>query len=58
MEILNWRRFWEQFSVSIHKLSSLVYLYLQHALKDGSAKGVIEGLRLTACNLDTIDHVS
>ena len=37
--ILNWRRFWEQFSVSIHERSSLA-----DSLKDGSAKGVIEGL--------------
>ncbi|XP_064397632.1 uncharacterized protein LOC135344358 [Halichondria panicea] len=46
--ILNWRRFWEKFSVSIHERSSLAdsekLVYLQHALKDGSAKGVIEGL--------------
>ena len=46
--ILNWKSFWEQFCVSIHNRSSLSdsekLVYLQSALKDGSAKQVIEGL--------------
>ena len=46
--ILNWKRFWEQFCISVHDRSSLSdsekLVYLQHALKDGSAKHVIEGL--------------
>ena len=46
--ILNWKCFWEQFCISVHDRSSLSdsekLVYLQHALKDGSAKRVIEGL--------------
>ncbi len=46
--IINWRTFWEQFAVSVHnrsKLSNAEKLtYLRHALKDGSAKHVVEGL--------------
>ena len=46
--IVNWRSFWEQFCVSVHdktKLSSAEKLaYVKHALKDGLAKHVVEGL--------------
>ena len=46
--ILHWRQFWEQFCVSIHNRPNLSnaekLVYLQHALKDGSAKPIIEGL--------------
>ena len=46
--ILNWRTFWEQFSVSVHDRSNMSdaekLVYLQHALKAGSAKHAIEGL--------------
>lgn len=46
--ILNWKTFWEQFSVSIHTRSSLTdaerLAYLRSALKNGTAKNVIEGL--------------
>ena len=46
--ILNWKTFWEQFSVSIHTRSSLTdaekLAYLRSALKSGTAKNVIEGL--------------
>ena len=45
--LLNWRVFWEQFKVSVHKHNipdSEKLVYLQSALKDGTAKGVIEGL--------------
>ena len=52
--ILNWRRFWEQFSVSVHGQSNLSdsekLVYLQHALKEGSAKVVIEGLSQSGDN--------
>ena len=47
---MNWRTFWEQLSVSIdsrsHLSDSEELVYLRHSfkLKDGSAKGVIEGL--------------
>ena len=46
--ILNWTHFWEQFSISIDEHSNLSnaekFVYLQHSLKGGSAKSVIEGL--------------
>ena len=46
--ILNWRSFWEQSCVSVHDRSNLLdaeeLVYLQHSLKNGSAKNVIEGL--------------
>ena len=46
--IINWRTSWEQFSISIYSRSGLSdaekLVYLQHLLKDGSAKGAIEGL--------------
>ena len=46
--ILNWKSFWEQFCVSVHDRTNLStsekLVYLQHALKDGSAKHTIEGL--------------
>ena len=47
-KVIHWRSFWEQFDISIHsrlKLSDTEKLvYLKSALKDGTAKGVIEGL--------------
>ena len=46
--ILNWRQWWEQFCLSIHNRSTLSnaekLVYLQHLLKDGSAKTIIQGL--------------
>ena len=46
--ILNWKCFWEQFCISVHDRTSPSdsekLVYLQHALIDGSAKHVIEGL--------------
>ncbi len=46
--ILHWKTFWEQFDVSVHRRPSLSdaekLVYLRHALKDGTAKRVIEGL--------------
>ena len=46
--ILNWKTFWEQFDVAVHDRSNLTdtekLAYLRHALKDGTAKSVIEGL--------------
>ena len=50
-DILNWRQFWEQFSVSEHDLSDAEKLvYLQHAIKSGEAKGAIEGLSRSGDN--------
>ena len=44
--ILKWKCFWEQLCISVHGHSSLPdsekLIYLQHALKDGSAKHVID----------------
>ena len=46
--ILSWQTFWEQFSIAVHERTSLSdtgkLVYLRHALKDGEAKRVIEGL--------------
>jgi len=50
-DLLNWRTFWEQFCVSIHNRTGLSdsekLVYLQNALKNGSAKHTIEGLSRT-----------
>ena len=47
-DVTHWKSFWEQFCVSVHDRPSLTdpekLVYLQHALKDGTAKHVIEGL--------------
>ena len=54
--ILHWRQFWEQFSVAVHERATLAnsekYVYLLHALKDGSAKVVIDGLSQSSDNYD------
>lgn len=46
--LLHWRQFWEQFSISVHNRKNLTnsekLVYLQHSLKGGSAKNMIEGL--------------
>ena len=46
--LLNWQTFWEQFQIAVHDRSSISgaekLVYLCHALKDGSARSVIEGL--------------
>ena len=46
--IVNWHSFLEQFSISVYDRSSLSrtekLTYLRHAVKDGSAKQVVEGL--------------
>ena len=47
-QLLNWYTFWEQFQISVHDRPSLSdaekLVYLRSALKDGTAKGMIEGL--------------
>ena len=47
-DILNWKQFWEQFSVAVHGRKNLLdaekLVYLQHAIKKGTARGAIEGL--------------
>ncbi len=53
--ILSWRRFWEQFSVSVHERSSLSCSEkLQHALKNGSANVVIDGLSQSGENYTVV----
>jgi len=46
--LLHWTTFWEQFDVSVHSKSGISdaekLVYLQHALKGGTAKQAIEGL--------------
>ena len=56
--ILNWRCFWEQFVVSIHERPSLSnaekLVYLQQALRGGSAKSTIEGLSQSGHNYEEV----
>lgn len=50
-DVLRWQTFWEQFETSIHSRSSLSdaekLVYLQQAIKTGSARSAIEGLSHT-----------
>ncbi len=52
--LINWKPFWEQFTISVHGRASLSaaekLAYLKHALKDGGAKHVVEGLSGTGEN--------
>ena len=54
--ILLWKKFWEQFSVSVHDHTHLSdaekLVYLQQAIKDGSANSAIEGLSKTGDHYD------
>ena len=47
-DVLQWSQFWEQFKISVHDRPHLSdsenLVYLQQAVKNGSAKPVIEGL--------------
>ena len=53
---IHWKQFWEQFMVSVHDRSNLSnaekIIYLQHAIKDGSARNTIEGLSHSSDNYD------
>ncbi len=46
--IIHWKQFWDQFSIAVHEKPNLSnaekIVYLQHAIKDGSARNAIEGL--------------
>ena len=46
--IIHWKSFWEQFYISVHDQTNLSdpekLVYLQHSLKDDSAKDTIKGL--------------
>ena len=50
-DLLNWKQFWEQFCVAVHDHTSISnaenLAYLRNALKDGTAKSVIERLLKT-----------
>ena len=47
-DLLKWKSFWEQFSISIHNRTGVTnaenMVYLQNALEDHTAKHTIEGL--------------
>ena len=53
-DILNWRQFWEQYTVSVHARKNLSdaekLVYLQQAIKKGSAGSTIEGLSRSGYN--------
>ena len=54
--LIHWKQFWDQFAVAVHNKTSLSNaektVYLQHAIKDGSAKNAIEGLSHSGDNYD------
>ena len=45
--IIHWKQFWDQFTIAVHSKTALSNaektVYLQHAIKDGSARNAIEG---------------
>ena len=47
-KLISWKSFWDQFDIAIHSRTTLSkaekLAYLRNSLKNGSAKGVIEGL--------------
>ena len=47
-KLTSWMSFWEQFDIAIHSRTTLSNVeklaYLRNSIKDGSAKGIIEGL--------------
>ena len=47
-DVLHWQPFWEQFETSVHNRTSLSnaekLVYLQQAIRNGSARTAIEGL--------------
>jgi len=55
-DLIHWKQFWDQFVVAVHNKTSLSnakkVVYLQHAIKDGSAKNVIEGLSHSGDNYE------
>ena len=54
--LIHWKQFWDQFSTAVHNKTTLSNaektVYLQQSLKDGSAKGAIEGLSHSGDNYD------
>ena len=55
-EILNWQKFWDQFVVAVHERKNVSnaekLLYLEQALKGGSAAKEIEGLSRTGTHYE------
>ena len=55
-DILQWKSYWEQFSVSVHDRLNLTkaenLVYLQNSIKDKTAKGLIEGLTRSSEHYD------
>ena len=53
-DLLHWAQFWEQLKISLHDRPHLSnaekLVYLQQAVKNGSAKSVIEGLSCSGEN--------
>ena len=51
---MSWTRFWEQFRISVHERTSLAdsekFVYLQQALRNGSARSSIDGLSQSGDN--------
>jgi hypothetical protein len=47
-DVLHWKHFWEQFSISVHSRDNLSnaekLVYLQQAVKNGSTRNAIDGL--------------
>ena len=59
-DLLQWRTFWEQFSIAVHEQESISdsekLVYLRHSLNDGTAKSLIEGLsRSGECYQEAIE---
>ena len=59
-DVLHWKQFWEQFTVSVHDCNNLSnaekLVYLHQAIKGGSAKNAIEGLSQSGDNyLEAVD---
>ena len=54
--IVHWKQFWDQFTVAVYSKTNLSNaektVYLQHAIKDGSAKSAIEGLSHSGDNYE------
>ena len=54
--LIHWKQFWDQFTAAVHSKTSLSNaektVYLQHAIKDGSAKDAIEGLSHSGDNYE------
>lgn len=53
-DFIHWKQFWDQFNIAVHSKTNLSNaeknVYLQHAIKSGSAKDTIEGLSQSSDN--------